>query len=420
MMGSLSGGSWTVGDMAQTADVVVIGSGGFGAATAYFLARRGLDVALVDKFGISSQTSPRAAGFAATIRATDVLTRVASRAADLLAGFEAETGRSIGAIRAGSLKIARHPLDLPIIDRDEATGQRHSMGTRRIDPAEVAAYNSQLRPDGILAALHMPTDLYFEAQQVAIGFAAEAARLGARLMPMTPVHAVRRDAGGRVQGVDTLAGPIDAPFVVDAAGAWARQVARLAGFEMPVVTMRHQLFITEPIEGVRPEDAMIRFVDAAVYARPCWGGLLVGGYEPEPLPIDMDVQPANFEAGDVPLDWSVLRALADRVTRQLPALREAPIRLYRGGLPTLTVDGQHIVGPVPGAAGMFVAAGCNVSGLSMSPAIGEQLAHWIVDGQPTEDLSIMAPDRFGPEWRDEVKARQTAVDRYTTLFRSTI
>ena len=406
--------------MAQTADVVVIGSGGFGAATAYFLAKRGLKVALVDKFAIASQTSPRAAGLASTLRATDMMTRLATRAADILADFEAETGRSVGAVRAGSVKIAREPEDVAVIERDEATGRRYEMGVRRIAPTEVPRYNPQLRSDGILAALYVPTDVYFEPQQVAIGFAAEAAKLGAHLAPMTPVHAVRRDAAGRVEGVDTLAGPIDAPTVVDAAGAWARQVARLAGFEMPVVTMRHQLLITEPLPGVRPEHVMFRFIDAAVYGRPCWGGMLVGGYEPEPLAIDMDSQPADFQAGDIPLDWTVLRSLTDRVTQQLPALRDAPIRLYRGGLPTLTVDGQHIVGPVPGADGLFVAAGCNVSGLSMSPGIGEQLAHWICDGRPTEDMSIMAPDRFGPEWRDEAKARAAAADHYTTFYRSSI
>jgi 4-methylaminobutanoate oxidase (formaldehyde-forming) len=406
--------------VAQTADVVVIGSGGFGAATAYFLARRGLRVALVDKFAISSQTSPRAAGLASTIRATEMMTRLASRAADLLDGFEAETGRSIGAIRAGSVKIAREPEDLPVLERDLATSEHYALGARPISPADVPELNPQLRPDGILGALHIPTDVYFEPAQVAIGFAAEAAKLGASLVPMTPVTAVRRDAGGRVQGVDTIAGPIDAPHVVDAAGAWAKGVARLAGFEMPLVPMRHQLFITEALPGVESRHAMFRFIDSAVYGRPCWGGLLVGGYEPEPVAIDIDAEGPTFESGDVTLDWNVLQGLADRVTRQIPALTGMKIRQYRGGVPTLTVDGQHIVGPVPGADGMFVAAGCNVSGLSMSPGIGEQLAAWIADGKPTEDLSLMAPDRFGPEWRDDAKARQAAAEHYTTFYRSTI
>lgn len=406
--------------MAGTADVVVIGSGGFGAATAYSLARRGLRVALVDRFAISSQTSPRAAGLASTIRATDVMTRLAGRAADLLDGFEAETGRSIGAVRAGSAKIAREEEDLPILERDLATSDRHGMGARRIAPDEVSELNPQLRPDGVLDVLHIPTDVYFEPQQVAIGFAAEAAKLGAALLPMTPVTAIRRGPDGRVQGVDTLAGGIDAPYVVDAAGAWAKGVARLAGFEMPLVPMRHQLFITQPLEGVERHHVMFRFVDSAVYGRPCWGGLLIGGYEPKPVAIDMDAQPPTFESGDVQLDWSVLQGLADRVTRQIPALRGMNVRQYRGGVPTLTVDGHHIVGPVPAAEGMFVAAGCNVSGLSMSPAIGEQLAQWICDGRPSEDLALMAPDRFGPEWRDEARARRAAAEHYTTFYRSTI
>ncbi len=409
--------------MAQTADVVVIGSGGFGAATAYFLAKRGLKVALVDKFAISSQTSPRAAGLAATIRATDVMTRLASRAGDLLVAFESETGRSMGAIRAGSVKIAREPEDLPVLERDLATSNRYGLGARMINAADVSDYNPQLRGDGVLGALHVPTDVYFEPSQVAIGFAAEAAKLGASLIPNTPVTGLRREGAngaGRVTGVETLAGPIDAPFVVDAAGAWARQVARLAGFEMPLVPMRHQLFITEPLPGVEPEHAMFRFIDSAVYGRPSWGGLLLGGYEPNPVAIDMDAQAPTFQSGDVTLDWDVLRAFADGVVRQIPALRDARIKLYRGGVPTLTVDGQHIVGPVPGAEGMFVAAGCNVSGLSMSPAIGEQLATWISDGAPSEEMAMMAPDRFGPEWRDDAKARAAAAEHYTTFYRSTI
>jgi glycine/D-amino acid oxidase-like deaminating enzyme len=403
----------------QTADVVVIGSGGFGAATAYFLAKRGLKVALVDKFAISSQTSPRAAGLASTIRATDVMTRLASRAADLLDGFEGETGRSLGAVRPGSVKIAREPEDLPVLERDLATGERHGMAARRIDPADVGELNPQLRPDGILGAIHIPTDVYFEPALVAIGFAAEAASLGATLFPMNPVTGLRRD-GARVVGVDTLAGAINAPFVVDAAGAWARQVARLAGFEMPIVPMRHQLFITDAIPGLESQHAMFRFIDSAIYGRPSWGGLLIGGYEPRPVAIDMDAQPATFESGDVQLDWNVLQAFADNVARQLPALKGAKIRQYRGGIPTLTVDGHHIIGPVPGAEGMFVAAGCNVSGLSMSPAVGEQLSQWISDGRPSEDMTLMRPDRFGPEWADDAKARTAAAEHYATFYRSTI
>src|SRR5207237_9583429 len=142
------------------------------------------------------------------IRETGVRTPLARRAADLLVGFEGETGRSIGAIRAGSVKIAREPEDLPVIERDEATGRRHGVDVLRISPDEVSDWNPLFHADGILAALHIPTDVYFEPQQVAIAFAAEAAALGAQLMPMTPVTAIRCEPAGRVTGVDTLAGRI--------------------------------------------------------------------------------------------------------------------------------------------------------------------------------------------------------------------
>ena len=78
----------------------------------------------------------------------------------------------------------------------------------------------------------------------------------------------------------------------------------------------------------------------------------------------------------------------------------------------MTPDGQHIVGPVPGAEGFFVASGCNVGGLSVSPAIGELLAEWILDGKPSLDLSPMSISRFGPEWEDEQRLRDAAAYEY--------
>jgi glycine/D-amino acid oxidase-like deaminating enzyme len=136
-------------------------------------------------------------------------------------------------------------------------------------------------------------------------------------------------------------------------------------------------------------------MDAAVYVRPCNGGLLWGGYEADPRFFDMDALPGGFQMSDTPLDAEVLRRLAGDVRRQLPVLGEASIREHRGGLPTMTADGQHIVGPAPAARGFFVAGGCNVAGLSVSPAIGDALAAWIVDGEPPIDLEPLAITRFG-------------------------
>ncbi len=405
--------------MPPSADVLVIGAGAFGAATAYQLARRGARVVVVDRHAIASQTSPRAAGLAATVRNTDLMTDVASRAAAMLVDFEAETGHALGIVRSGSLKLAREPEDVAVLQREVERGRRHGLGTSLLTADDACRLNPLVRPEGVLAAMHVPSDLYFEPSQVAIGLAIAAAAHGAMLQPETTVTGVIRE-GDRVRGVETERGRILADVVVDAAGAWAGQVAAQAGVRVPLVPMRHQLLITGPLPGVRADLPMVRLIDAAVYVRPCWGGLLVGGYESEPLAIDIDSLPASFEMRDTPLDLAVLRALIDKVVAQLPILRDAPVLVHRGGVPTMTVDGQHVVGPVPGVDGFFMAAGCNVAGLSVSPMIGLLLAEWILDGKPSLDLSPMAVDRFGAAWTDQAVVRQAAMDHYTSFYRGTI
>jgi glycine/D-amino acid oxidase-like deaminating enzyme len=378
----------------ERADVVVIGSGGFGASIAFHLVERGAgDVVLVDRHELASQTSPRAAGLVSHARTSDLMTEVVKLAAAKLERFTADTGQPLDWTRSGSLKVARRPEDVPVVEGDVARGERLGLDVEQLSGEEAHGLNPFLRPDGILAVLRVGDDLYFDPAQVAIGYVRGAEARGARVMPRTTVTRVNVE-GGRVQSVETDRGVIRAPVVVDAAGAWTRQVAAASGIRVPLVPTRHQLFITDPLDGVRPDLPIVRIMDAAVYVRPCDGGLLWGGYEEVPRFFDMDALPSAFAIPDTPLDADVLRRLAEDVRRQLPVLREAAVREHRGGLPTMTADGQHIVGPAPGADGFFVAGGCNVAGLSISPAIGDALAAWIVDGEPPLDLAPMSIARF--------------------------
>ena len=402
--------------MLREADVVVIGSGGLGAATAYFLMRRGgRRVALVDRHALASQTSPRAAGNAAMLRSTNVMSRLARRAVEWFLRFTADTGEPLEIVQSGSLKGARTDEDATILEREVLRGERLGLGTTLVSPGAAHRMHPFLQPRGLKCVLHTPGDVYFEPSHVAAGYATAAGKLGATLLPDTTVTGVHVRAGA-VEGVETDRGRIESPFVVDAAGAWARQVAAHAGIHVPMVPTRHQVLITEPIEGVRAELPIVRIMDAAVYVRPCWGGFLAGGYESEPTQFDMDGMPSGFSIAETPLDLGVLRRLMDGVREQLPVLSTAPLRLHRGGIPTMTPDGQHIVGPVPGASGFFVASGCNVAGLSIAPAIGEELARWIADGQPSEDLGAMSIARFGSEWRDEQRLRRAAAWEYWHFY----
>jgi len=188
---------------------------------------------------------------------------------------------------------------------------------------------------------------------------------------------------------------VAAPVVVDAAGGWVRRVAELAGARMPVAPVRHQLLITAPLAQVDPADPIIRVVDAAVYLRPARGGLMVGGFEPDPLPVDPRHQPDSFTTDDVPLDLAVLRQLAGQVAAEVPAANTTPVAEHRGGLFTMSPDGRFVAGPVPDLPGLWVASGCNGSGFSSSLAIGEALAAWITGDAPA-GMTALSPGRFGP------------------------
>src|SRR5262249_12233275 len=221
---------------------------------------------------------------------------------------------------------------------------------------------------------------------------------------------------GSVDRVVTDQGEIRTPLLIDAAGAWTRVVADMTGIRVPIVPTRHQLYITRPIDGVAPEQAIVRLLDVNVFVRQERGGLMLGGYEPDPLQVDMSTMDADFEISDLAPDFEPLRRLTHEVREQFPVLQNAEIDEFRGGLPTMTADGRHIVDRVPGVDGFFVASGCCVGGLSISPSVGEVLADWIVDGEPPVDLSPLRLTRFGPEMADEERLRQACLWRYAHQY----
>jgi 4-methylaminobutanoate oxidase (formaldehyde-forming) len=395
--------------MIEKADVVVIGSGGLGAATAYYLAKnKRLSVALLDQHGIGSQTSPRAAGMVSCLRKSEVMIALIKEACQKIAVFREETGQPLDWVHSGSLKIARRPQDADVLTSDLRRGQEMGLDVELIEPDEAATLNPFLKPDGVVGALRVGDDRYFDPGQIAVGYAAAAASCGAVVLPNTAALAVNIDAS-RVTGVTTAKGKIETSVVVDAAGAWTRQLAERSGIKVPLVPTRQQLIVTEPVEGAEADLPMVRIMDAAVYMRPCSGGFLWGVYEEKPRFFDMQSLGPSFDVENMPLDRSILRAAAADVIGQLPILSTATARVFRGGIPTMTADGQHILGPSPDVTGFFFASGCNVAGLSIAPALGEKLASWIIDGKSQVDLSSMALARFdGVEWSEEQLQRDAA------------
>jgi glycine/D-amino acid oxidase-like deaminating enzyme len=398
--------------MLQEAAAVIIGSGALGSSVAYHLAKAGVTpVALIDKHEIASQTSPRAAGLTSHVRHSQLMTRLASMAVDKIKNFTAETGEEMIYFQSGSLKIARTSEHEQQLRRDVELGQKLGVDVDFVTPAKARELMPFLEPAGIRAVTFVRGDLYLEPGQLPRGYAQATAKHGGVLLPNTTVTGFGTESG-RITKVITDRGEISTLIVVDAAGAWVRFVAGLAGARAAAIATRHQLLITQPIAGVDPLHPITRVIDCNVYIRPADGGLLLGGYESDPLQLDMASLPAAFRIDDLNLDLSVLRRLIDLVADQFPILRDVSVKEHRGGLPTMTADGEHVVGPLPQLRGFYVAGGCCVGGLSIAPVIGDLLAEWIVSGEPPMDLSALSPARLAVQTTDDPALREDCRRQY--------
>jgi glycine/D-amino acid oxidase-like deaminating enzyme len=254
-----------VGAMISRADAIVIGSGGLGAATAYYLSeRKRLSVVLIDKHEIGSQTSPRAAGMVSCARKSDLMISLIKDACRKIEAFTEETGQPLDWVHSGSLKIARRPQDAEVIKADFERGRRNGLDVELISPERANRLNPFLKPTGVIAAMRIGDDRYFDPAQVAVGYARAAAAGGAILLPKTDALAVNIGAG-KVTGVTTAKGTIEAPVVIDAAGAWTRQVAEASGIRVPLVPTRQQLIITKPLDGAHADLPMVRSMDTGSF-----------------------------------------------------------------------------------------------------------------------------------------------------------
>jgi glycine/D-amino acid oxidase-like deaminating enzyme len=386
------------------ADIVVIGAGALGLSTALHCALAGRSVTVVERLTAGSQASGRAAGLFKSVQADELRTRLARRSIDKAVSFADWAGVPLDVARPGSFLIARTAQHREFLRREQEQSRRWGADVREAVPSQLTSSLSYYRAGGPEYALWCPEDAYIEEPASLVQAYLAACRLhGAVVLEDEPVVDIPVTSGG-VAGVETARRSITAPAVVDAAGGWARQVAALAGVEVPVATVRHQLLITTPAPEVDPADPITRVVDAAVYLRPARGGLMAGGFEPDPLPFDPGRQPASFSTDDLPLDLGVLRELAEHVAAEAPAAA-GPVAEHRGGLFTMSPDGRFVAGPVPDMPGLWVASGCNGSGFSSSPAIGEALAGWITGGAAPPGMAALAPGRFGPLPQDVLVTR---------------
>ena len=403
--------------MISEADAVVIGAGAFGCSTAFHLSKLGMKrVAMIDRFEPASQTSPRAAGLFKSIQKTETLSRLAQLSMQKVTSFKDDSGVTVPFVRSGSLMMANTPKLTEVLREKAAHAEEWGVELEMIDSKEACNRMPLLETLDAKVVCHTFADVYIEEPSSLLqAYIKAGEQLGMVTIPNIPVTGVRtRD--GAVESVVTDEGEITTPVVVDAAGAWARIIVRNVGAELALIPVRHQLYITDPIEGTEPDYPILRFLDSAIYIRTARSGLMLGGFESDPLVVDPQDDGSDFSIDAVPLDMAPLDTMTSAVESEIPDLRAPSIAEHRGGLFTMTPDGSFLVGPAPGVGGLWVATGCNGSGFSFSPALGELLAEWIVEGESSIDLSDFDPRRFSQQSLSEDELCAAGVRQYTHYY----
>jgi glycine/D-amino acid oxidase-like deaminating enzyme len=399
------------------AAVVIVGGGAIGCAVAYRLTEAGLrDVLLIDKEpALASVTTAQAAGLVGQVRSSIERVRLAM---DSVATFEAlERGPAPRPAwrRVGSLRIALEDARVEEFERLIRIARAAGLEVELLDHAAAEARWPGLVTAPAKAILWCPSDGYLQPYDLAMAYQARARAAGARFATSVRLTGITlREAA--VIGIETDRGSIRCATVIDAAGAHAWHVARMAGLELPIVPVRHEYFITVPTGGIGPDWPCLRVPDATLYGRPDVNALLLGGWEPEALSLDPRFYPATGEPPAIEPDWPVLADFSELFAPLYPPVREAGIRHVFRGWPTFTPDGRFIVGASRRVRGFVMAGGCNAHGVSGSAGIGRHVVEALLEPKPSAYVQSLGPDRFLDRGFDWVEARRLAQAVYETYY----
>lgn len=379
------------------AQVVIIGGGIIGNSVAYHLTKLGWnDVVLLERDRLTSGTTWHAAGLVVSGgMTTQTLAWMAKYSRDLYEVLEEETGlstgfRPVGYLQTASTKERAHKL------RREADFMR-LMGIDReeISGAEVAALWPQIDASKVITGFYTANEGRADPYNVAMSLAKGARLGGAQILEGVGVLGITQE-DDRVTGVVTDGGVIEADYVVNCAGMWARQVGAMAGVSVPLQAIEHAYLITEPIEGVSADLPIFEDPDRFAYYREETGGLMVGLFEPVAAPWSLDRIPDDFSFGEIPSDWDRLAPFLEYAMEILPGLENVGVRKLFTGPESFTPDNGFLMGEAPELANFFVAAGFNSLGILTGAGAGSIVASWIADGVPPIDVTDVDIARMSP------------------------
>ena len=382
-------------ELPDRARVVIIGGGVIGTSVAYHLTKLGwTDVLLLEQGRLSSGTTWHAAGLVGQLRASESGTRLVQYSTQLYSELEAEVGLSTGYKRCGGVTVARTEDRMTQLRRTAASADAYGLECTLLTPEEARERWPVMQVDDLVGAIWLPGDATANPTDLTQALAKGARQHGARIVEKTRVLDVLVD-DGRVTGVRTDAGDVEAEVVVNCAGQWAKQVGAMAGVTVPLHSAEHFYVVTEPFAGVRPDLPILRDPDGYTYFKEEVGGLVVGGFEPEAKPwVAPDQIPYPFEFQLLPEDWEHFSVLMESAIHRIPVLQETGVRKFYNGPESFTPDNQFILGPAPEVGNFYVGAGFNSVGIASAGGAGRALAEWIVNGEATTDLTAVDIRRF--------------------------
>jgi dimethylglycine dehydrogenase len=404
--------------MRTHAQAVVIGGGVIGCSILWHLAKLGwTEVALLERSELTSGSTWHAAANIHGLHDSTAISRLQHYTMRLYRELEAETGQSCGVFQPGSLYLAQTEAREHQLRLQAAKARRYGMAFHEVSRDEAERLHPLVDFDGVRRIMFEPDGGNVDPAGVTNAYALGARARGAEIHRFTPAIGTEAQPDG-TWIVQTPKGDIRTPWVVNAAGLWAREVAAMAGLALPLLPTEHQYLVTETIPEIAALDRRLPSVadrDGEYYLRQEGQGLLIGAYERAVRFWAEDGTPPDFGHELFPDDLGRIEENVMRAVARVPAVGRAGVRRVVNGPMIWSPDGAALFGPVPGLRGYFCCCGI-IPGFSQSGGLGRLAAEWMIEGEPTLDVFAWDLARFGA-WADRRFTRARVEDQYARRFR---
>ncbi len=395
-------------ELPKHATVAIIGGGVIGASVAWHLTHLGLtDVVVLERGQLACGTTWHSAGNILRMSSDPATIGIYTYGAEFLSGMQ--TRHDIGWRQCGRMMVARTQARLRDFEAMARTLQGCGVPVELVSAGQVAEKLPVMRTDDLAGALWSPDDGRVNPTDLVAAYAREAKARGARFAEgITVDHAVTN--GGRVTGVATDRGEIGCDVVVNCAGLWARALALRNDVAIPAYPVEHFYLLTETIDGVSPQMPTFRDPDGLIYGREEVGGLLVGCFDRDAVPVAPEDLPEPFHFALLNENWDQFAPYMTQAIHRIPALEHAGVRTLLNGPEAFTPDAEPLLDVAPELENYFVLAGLSSAGVTRSAGMGRALAHWIVDGDPGSDVTSFSLNRFRPEHNEVAHLRRVVRD----------